>query len=229
MNAKDTLADLGPLYHSFSFFGVDNEQLPGMFAANQRAKAPIIIAYVALALAKARIEGRPLTFTELFCADAYYAMVASRLGADWCVGVDNDRDGFFPTATRIAERLGITNLSLQNVEIQSDSQYEQVDVVANVGGLYHVDDPEGILALSYGMARRYLIVQTVVSVATDDPDYFERPAPGWTWGNRYSRASFDRMLRRLCPRVIDSHFNVLEGNDRAEDRGSVYYLIEKPY
>jgi hypothetical protein len=226
--ASDCLADLGPLYHRFSLFGVDNAQLPGIFGQNQQAKAPIITAYIALAIAKARVVGAPLSFTELFCADAYYAMVASRLGCDWCSGVDNDRDGFFGSAARIAERLGIRNLSLQDIDIRPDTPYEQVDIVANVGGLYHVDDPEGILGLSYGMARRYLIVQNVVSTATDDPDYFERPAPGWTWGNRFSRASFDRLVRRVCPRVIDAHFNILEGNERAEDRGSAYYLIEKP-
>jgi hypothetical protein len=27
---------------------------------------------------------------------------------------------------------------------------------------------------------------------------------------------------------VDRHFNELEGNERPEDRGSVYYLIRKP-
>jgi hypothetical protein len=67
----------------------------------------------------------------------------------------------------------------------------------------------------------------VVSLATDDADYFESPAPGWTWGNRFSRKSFDRMIRSLGYTIVDSHFNELEGNSRPEDRGSVYYLIQK--
>ena len=28
-------------------------------------------------------------------------------------------------------------------------------------------------------------------------------------------------------KILDYHFNELEGNERPEDRGSVYYLIEK--
>jgi len=35
------------------------------------------------------------------------------------------------------------------------------------------------------------------------------------------------MIKRLCPEIIDHHFNELEGNDRLEDRGRAYYLIEK--
>ena len=81
--------------------------------------------------------------------------------------------------------------------------------------------------MSYTMAKRYLIVQSVVNLATDNENYFESPAPGWTWGNRFSRKSFDKMIKELGYNVIDCHFNELEGNDRLEDRGSVYYLIQK--
>jgi hypothetical protein len=89
-----------------------------------------------------------------------------------------------------------------------------------------VENPAEILMKSYAMARKYLIVQSVVSTANDDTGYFETPAPGWSWGSRFSRVSFDKMITALGYRVIDRHFNLLEGNDRAEDRGSVYYLIE---
>ena len=76
------------------------------------------------------------------------------------------------------------------------------------------------------MAEHYLIVQNVVSLAVSADDYFERPAPGWTWGNRFSRQSFDALIRKLGFAVVDQEFNVLTGNDRAEDRGSVYYLVD---
>jgi len=39
-----------------------------------------------------------------------------------------------------------------------------VDIVANAGGLYHVPSPEEILRKSYAMARRFLIVQTVIGL-----------------------------------------------------------------
>jgi hypothetical protein len=35
------------------------------------------------------------------------------------------------------------------------------------------------------------------------------------------------MVQDLGYNIYDYHFNELVGNDRPEDRGSVYYLIEK--
>lgn len=222
------LHDLGPLYHSYSFFGVDNAQLPGIFELNQKTKAPIISAYIAYAIAKSKKRvSDDISFTELFCADGYYAMVAARLGCSRSIGIDNDHDGHFKNAKLIAERLGIQGIEFIKENISPDTALIPTDIVANVGGLYHVSNPEEILSLSYKTASKYLIVQNVVSLATNDTDYFEAPAPGWTWGNRYSRESFDKLIRKICPKIVDCHFNELEGNDRLEDRGSVYYLIEK--
>ena len=63
-------------------------------------------------------------------------------------------------------------------------------------------------------------------MANEDPDYFESPAPGWTWGCRFNNASFDKVVRELGLEIMDQHFNELEGNDRVEDRGSSYYLLK---
>ena len=222
------LADMEPLYHNYSFFGVNNSQLPGAYALNQKAKSPIITAYIAHALAKSKKKASDsVSFSELFCADGYYAMVAARLGCHSSVGIDNNRDKHFGSASQIADRLGLGHVRFIQQEIEPASAFEPTDIVANVGGLYHVPCPEEILEMSYGMAEKYLIVQNVVSLATDDENYYESPAPGWTWGNRFSRTSFDKVVRKYCPNIIDHHFNVLEGNGRQEDRGSVYYLIQK--
>lgn len=221
------LSDLGPLYHDYSFFGARNEQLPGIFAPNQRAKAPIITAYIALALAKVRDGSEEASFLELFCADAYYAMVASRLGATTTAGLDNNRDRYTDLAPEVARRLGIRGFEILRMDVQDLGSVAPVDVVANVGGLYHVANPIEVLEASHRLARRFLIVQSVVSLATEDDDYFETPAPGWDWGSRFSRASFEKMIRAQGYDVVDSHFNELTGNERPSDRGSVYYLIRK--
>lgn len=225
---RNILQDLGPLYHKFSFFGVDNEQLPGIYELNQQAKQPIITAYIAYAIAKSKTNPSDnISFTELFCADGYYAMLASRLGCHQSIGIDNDRNKNFGHAALIASRLNLKNITFNKEEITPNSTFTPTDIVANLGGLYHVDDPEKILTLSYNMANKFLIVQSVVSMATEDEHYFEAPAPGWTWGNRMSKESFDKMVRKICPNIIDYHFNELQGNNRPEDRGSVYYLISK--
>jgi hypothetical protein len=220
--------DMGPLYHDYSLFGVRNQQLPGIFGPNQKCKAPIISAYIQLAIAKSRRKsGDLVSFTELFCADAYYAMLALKFGADKAYGVDNNRDNYSVKSTEIAKRLKYSHYKFVQADVSEIDKLESTDVVANVGGLYHVSNPQEILALSYGLANKYLIVQSVVSLATSDPNYFVTPAPDWSWGSRYSRQSFDKMIRQSGWSIISHHFNELEGNERKEDRGSVYYLVEK--
>jgi len=226
-SAPVDLSDLGPLYHDYAFFGATGEQLPGHFAPNQRAKAPILTAYIALALADVLEEEPEPSFVELFCADAYYAMVAGRLGAATVRGIDNNRDEHSDTAEEIARRLGIGGFKLIDADVADMASFEPADVVANVGGLYHVGNPEQVLQDSYALARRYLVVQTVVSLENEDPDYFEAPAPGWDWGSRYNAVSFDTMVRDQGWELLAWHRNELTGNGLAKDRGSVYYLIAK--
>lgn len=227
-NLADLAAEIGPTYHDFSWLGLKTVQHEGIYRPNQIAKAPVICAYILAAMAELRCRSIPdITFAELFCADAFYAMFAARFGARHATGFDDDRDGYFAKALKIQRLLGIENVTLRATRIESIPVAARFDVVANIGGLYHVDDPLECLERSYAMARHFLIVQNVVSMAVDDPDYFAAPAPGWTWGNRFSKTSFDRQIKLRGWRVIDSSFNLLEGNSRPEDRGSVYYLIAK--
>jgi len=226
----NVLQDLGCLYHNYSFFGVDNKQISRRHVLNQKAKEPIIIAYIAYAIAKSKTKiSEDVSFAELFCADGFYAMVAMRMGCSKSIGIDNNRDklGYFDKAKLIAERLNLDRVEFIEEEITPNLLLPSIDIVANVGGLYHVGDPKKILELSYKMANKYLIVQSVISLATNDENYFQAPAPRWTWGNRFSQQSFDKMIKSICPKIVDQYFNELDGNKKLKDRGSVYYLIEK--
>lgn len=80
---------------------------------------------------------------------------------------------------------------------------------------------------SYALALKFLIVQTVVSLASEADDYYRSPAPGWTWGNHFSRSSFEKLIEKKGWNIVDKHFNILEGNERLEDRGCIYFLIQK--
>lgn len=222
------LTDLEPLYHSYRLFGIPNKHLPGIYQLNQACKEPIILSYILLALAKCKREmGTTVTFAELFCADGYYAMAARHLAVTKSIGIDNNRDGHFTKAELIATRLGVDNCTFIQMDVNDIENVEPVDVVANIGGLYHVGNPNIILEKSYALARRFLIVQTVVSLISEADDYFESAAPGWTWGNRFSRSSFEKLIEKKGWNIIDKHFNILEGNLRLEDRGSIYFLIQK--
>lgn len=221
--------DLETFFHDFSFFGIENKQISEMYYLNQRSKAPIIIAYIALAIAKCKNQiNDDVTFAELFCADGYYSMVAAHLGATKSYGIDHDKENYFEKSKRIAKKIKISNIEFIEHDVNNLESIKigKVDIVANIGGLYHVGKPEEVLIKSYNMAKKYLIIQSVVSMANEDPNYFESPAPGWSWGSRYNRVSFEKMIKKLGYTVIDYHFNELEGNHRPEDRGSVYYLIK---
>lgn len=220
--------DLGPQFHDFSFFGVQNDQIPDNLFANQKCKFPILLSYISQAIAKSKRHcDDPVSFTELFCADGFYTMIAAKLGCSKSIGIDSNKDNFLTNSEEIARRLKLPNVTFLQEEISPDSHFTQTDIVANIGGLYHVDKPKEVLEMSYTMANKFLIVQNVVSLAQTDENYFESPAPGWNWGNRFSRESFDKMIRGLGYDIIDHFFNELEGNDRPEDMGSVYYLIRK--
>ena len=227
MNPVD-LRHLGPLYHSYRLLGAVNEQLPGIYPPNQACKEPILLAYIQWAIAKCRTTlATPVSFAELFCADGYYAMMARRLGATASMGIDNDRDGHLATAVAISRALGLGDVEFRKMEVDAIGSLPPVDIVANVGGLYHVGNPLEVLRKSHALARKYLIVQSVVSLATQSDTYLEAPAPGWTWGSRWSVQSLDRAMRDTGWDIVDRHFNELEGNDRPEDRGSLYYLVRK--
>lgn len=216
------MIDKKKVYHDLSFFG-NHDFVDAYGSINQRAKEPILRAYIAYALAKCE---EPATFMELFCADAYYAMLASKLGAYKAYGVDNNAHGFSVHVEDIAKLLGLTNIEFINADIQNDS-LPCVDVVGNIGGLYHVSNPKDILEKSYFLAKRYLIIQSVVSMESTSERYYISPPQGWNWGCRFSRQSFHRMIQEFGYKIVDSHFNELPMNMELRDRGSVYYLIEK--
>ena len=217
----------GPFYHDFSRLGLVCTQLPGIYRQNQEAKEPIITSYILEAIHRLRNRGiSPIRFAELFCADAYYALFARSFGANYACGFDDNRTGFLHQAEAARALLGLHDVELHQMSIGDVPDSWHYSIVANVGGLYHVDNPIDILKKSARMAECYLIVQSVVSLATEEEDYFESPAPGWSWGSRFSRKSFERMVRAQGFKILKSEFNILAGNERPEDQGSVYFLIE---
>lgn len=215
-------------YHDFSILGLSVPQMPGFYIANQQNKEPLILGYMLYAMGKLKGRGvKPVTVGELFCADAYYSFIARRFGADRCDAFDSDRDGYLEQARAIAGLLKDTDVHIHKVDMFEMPADYRASVIVNAGGLYHVTDPLRALDLSYRMAEEYLVVQTVVSLANESENYFETPAPGWTWGSRFSFAFLQREILKRGWKIVDSDRNVLAGNDRPEDRGSAYFLISR--
>jgi hypothetical protein len=215
-------------YHDFSALGLNLPQKKGIFAPNQTAKAPVISGYLLFAIGKLRANDMvPLTVAELFCADAYYSFLARRFGADRCYAFDSNRDGILPEARYVRSLLKDDAVEIVETEVANISPDFRASIVINAGGLYHVEEPLRYLEQSYKMAEQYLIVQSAITIATEDENYFETPAPGWSWGCRFTYGYLEKEIRKRGYKVVDSERNLLRGNDRPEDRGSAYFLIEK--
>lgn len=215
-------------YHDFKALGLSLPQRGGIYAPNQAAKAPILTGYLLFALGKLKARGISPSVIELFCADAYYSFIASRFGAAQSTAIDSNRDGHLSEAQHVKAVLGDATVQIRQADVFALPSDLHSNVVLNAGGLYHVTDPLRALDISYALATDYLIVQSVVSLADERASYFETPAPGWTWGCRFSHAFLENAIRSRGWIILDSDRNVLTGNDRPEDRGSSYFLIAKP-
>lgn len=207
-----------PWYHDFAALGLRTQQGDDHFPGNQRSKEPVLGAMIDDALQRA--PENP-SWLELFCADGYFGCMAAQRGAR-VVGIDLnpyhlDRARLAAKVLRLDDRIRFERRNVFSVD-------EAFDVVMNCGGLYHIDNPWELLRRNRALNPSVLIVQTVYSLARTERDYFETPTPGWTWGCRFSLAFFEDMLRAAGWTIEHLETNELEGNDRPEDRGSVYAL-----
>jgi 2-polyprenyl-3-methyl-5-hydroxy-6-metoxy-1,4-benzoquinol methylase len=215
-----------PWYHDFSALGVPTPQQEGIFGPNQQAKQAILFSYIDTAIAQAGPEPRGL---ELFCADGYYSHYALEHGAAHMTGVDlgDEQSAGHPIQLRQADAMTV----LLGHEGRAEFRRENVFDVSGVydfgicaGGLYHVSEPDVLLRKLTANIRSAMVVQTVYSLAEESADYFEAPAPGQTWGSRFSYGYLLAMLAAAGWTVLESTTNELGGNARPQDRGSAYAL-----
>lgn len=98
------------------------------------------------------------------------------------------------------------------------------DLVLCAGGLYHIDAPGRLLEMVGRVGSRYVVIQTVVTLETEDADYFVEPAPGWQHGCRFTHAWLRECIAALGWRVEAEARADLPGNRSLRDRGSSFFL-----
>ncbi len=222
------LSSLGPFYHDWWEFGLSVKQKEGIFKTNQESKEHLIRGYLELAIAKSRknLSYHP-SILETFCADGYYSFWAKRYGAGKIFGIDLDEEEI-ERANLINQLLGYNDMKFDIMDVNKINKLnKKFDVVLCTGGLYHVSNPKDILTKCHERSKKYLVVQTVITLTTEKEDYFKEPAPGWTWGCRITYKGLIKMLQDTGWDIVDITRNELEGNERLEDRGSVYALCSK--
>ena len=215
-----------PWYHDFAVLGVPTPQAEGIFGPNQQAKQDILFRLIDRAV---ELSGHTPQGLELFCADGFYSHYALEHGARHMTGVDLGDTQSAGNPMHLRQARAMTRLLRHEgrAEFRAQDVFDvtgEYDFAICAGGLYHVSDPAALLARLREMVRGALVVQTVYSLARTDPDYFESPAPGQTWGCRFSYERLLGMLSESGWTVVEATANELGGNARPEDRGSAYAL-----
>jgi hypothetical protein len=100
------------------------------------------------------------------------------------------------------------------------------DLVLCAGGLYHISDPGRLLEGVGGVSRGYVLIQSVVTLETEDPHYFVEPAPGWQHGCRFTHAWLREKTMALGWRIVAESRAELPGNPNPRDRGASFFLCE---
>jgi SAM-dependent methyltransferase len=163
---------------------------------------------------------------ELFSADGYYSCrIKTRAPQARVTGVELDSEQVRRAET-IARRLGLDGVRFCRADVWTflEQLVEAYDLVLCAGGLYHVSDPARLLRAVQRVARGYLVAQSVVTLETEDRDYFVQPAKGWQHGCRFTHAWLRARLEELGWQVLEEARAELPGNPRPHDRGSSFFL-----
>jgi SAM-dependent methyltransferase len=200
-------------------------RVPSPHLLNQPVKERYLMRFLDRALS---LLGPRPDCLELFSADGYYSCrIKTRSPQARITGVELDAEQV-QRAETIARRLTFSDVSFRQGDVwtfleRSDEVY---DLVLCAGGLYHVSDPARLLQAVKRVARGYLVAQSVVTVETEDREYFVQPAKGWQHGCRFTHAWLRARLEKLGWQVLEEARAELPGNRRPHDRGSSFFLCQ---
>jgi hypothetical protein len=200
---------------------------PSSHLVNQRHKEGVIFDLLGEAIQN---TGESPKCLDLFCADGYYSCaLAGICPSAEITGVDLDAAEIAraQTASRILEAHQCRFVVADVWDFVSRA--EPYDLVTCTGGLYHLSEPRHFLELLYPVCAEWLVVQSVVTLETEDAEYFISPAPGWKHGSRFTHAGLRSWLEETGWVVVKERRNELLGNQRLCDRGSSYFLCRVPH
>jgi hypothetical protein len=251
MAYRREIYDLRPWYHSFERLGLQTDfgdmrrglvsrlrlmlrrgewlspkrllrAQPSSHLINQRHKEDVLIPFLNRYLP---MLGESPTCLELFCADGYYACLIKSLCPDAHVtGVDRNPNDI-RRACAAARALGFSGIDFVVADVWDYLRSApSFDLILCAGGLYHLAEPRRLLDLLRPTVKQYLVVQSVVTLETESPDYFVAPAPGWRHGSRFSHAALEGWLIDAGWSIVEQARNELTGNERRCDRGSSYFV-----
>lgn len=198
-----------------------------MSGQGQKLKEKFILPYLDRAISTCKKKGiSSPSILEMFCADGYYSLwLRKNYDVGEITAVDSDERSI--RQARAMNSVLNGNVDFKCVDVFDLPLNKKYDIVLCAGGLYHLSDPEKLLKLVHEITKHYLVLQTVITLETEDKDYFVKPAPGWKHGCRFTDAKLRSWLDQIGFKIIDHGRNELISWGRLSDRGSTYYLCEK--
>jgi hypothetical protein len=227
-----------PWYHNFESLGVKTPfPADKTYAEYQELKGVILNKYIASAMSEIRKMNpeKNIQILEYFAADCFYGIQAMGLDANSKLtaidqldesGEGRKRVNNFEKAKLIVR---ILNLQDRIRFIVGDvfDYFETCDLLLNIGGLYHIENPNDLLLQMRKISPEYAVIQSVVHENRNHSDFFVSPAPYWTWGSRFTYGYLRKLIIDSGYEVLEEDFNLLYLNERPEDRGSAYFLVKK--
>ena len=220
-------------YHDFSILGVKTQQFDfNGYDTSQQDKQYILFKMLDQAISFCQskpLDQGQIRLVELFCADCFYSIYALQNGVDSATGIDladdsgegSIRSTVLDQASLISGLLGKRDkLTLVRQDVREFQ--DEYDLCICAGGLYHLENPEQLIRHISKKIRGSLVIQTVVSLAVgSEKEYFESPAPGWTWGCRFNDTYLINLLKSNGWNIQSIERNELRANRQLCDRGSL--------
>ncbi len=157
----------------FAQKGLDLGGAPPPQVGNANGAKVRRITQLALELSARRLE--ELSILDLGCGEGVYAIEAALHGAS--VLAVNGRTERMSRGEAIARRLGLTNLRFEQADVRNISvdSHGGFDIVYFLGILYHLNVPDVfyVLANLHGLCRRWLLIDTHISLNPQDDSSFQ--------------------------------------------------------
>ncbi len=232
------LYQLRPWYHDFASFGFETVFAPEkkwkilgpikdqvrQHVYQQPRKEKYIRKYIETA--SINLPAKP-SILDLFCADGYYGFVGQSINPDSILdGVDlNQYD--IKRAKYMARMLGKgkTNFVCEDVFDFVHNNQNIYDLVINVGGLYHVSDPQSLLKASKKIINGYMVVGSATDSKNESDSYFVSPRPNFQFGSWFSHNTLKRWLSELNFEIIEEGKDVRSDANISNIAGS-YFLVK---
>jgi len=238
-----------PWYHNFEKLGVqtnfpDERSWKNLWfkkqgirhhAKQQERKEKCIVPFIKKSISDLHNGGNlNPRILYLFASDGYYGFLAKKMSPNSeLVLVDNDffakehisdmeRAKTMAHVLNIADKTYCVKEDVNNY-IKNSSKF---DLILCLGGLYHIENPKEFLQKLKSLTSSYLVISSAVKADTSDPNYFETPRPGFTWGSWFSEATLHKWLLELNYNIVDSCSDKREGDD-TQAIGGAYYLCKQ--